>query len=88
MLRQPDFKRPFILNTDASGYALGAVLAQKDDDNLEYVCAYASRTLKGAECHYGITDKECLAIIWAIKYFRVYLQGTKFTILTDHAALT
>ncbi|CAF1017691.1 unnamed protein product [Brachionus calyciflorus] len=50
---------PFILYTDASGYAPGAILTQKDDDGIEYVCAYASRILKNAEVNYGITENEC-----------------------------
>jgi hypothetical protein len=44
-------------------------------------------TLKGAELHYGITEKECLAVIWSFKHFRIYLYGTKFTVVTDHKAL-
>ena len=88
VLRQPDFTRPFFVFTDASGFALGAVLSQKDDDNHEYACAYASRILKGAELHYGITEKECLAVIYAIKQFRIYLYGTRFQVITDHSALS
>lgn len=88
VLRQPDFNRTFIVICDASNCAIGAVLAQKDDHKKEYVCSFASRILKGAECHYGITEKECLAVIWAIKHFRVYLYGTRFTVVTDHSALT
>ena len=87
ILRQPDLSKPFIVYTDASGYALGAVLSQKDDENREYVCAYVSRLLKGAEVHYGITEKECLAVVWAIKQFRIYIYGTKFLVVTDHSAL-
>lgn len=87
ILQQPDFAQPFILQTDASGIAIGAILSQKDENGREYVCAYASRILQGAEIHYGITEKECLAIIWAIKHFRIYLYGRKFTIITDHSAL-
>jgi hypothetical protein len=88
ILRQPDWSKPFLLYTDASGYALGAILSQCDNDNKEYVCAYASRILKNAEVHYGITEKECLAVVYAVKYFRVYLYGSKFTIITDHSALS
>ena len=87
ILRLPDLSKPFLLFTDASGFALGAILSQKDEKGDEYVVAYASRTLKGAEEHYGISEKECLAVIWAIKQFRIYLYGTKFDVITDHQAL-
>ena len=43
--------------------------------------------MKGAELHYGITEKECLTVIWAVKKFRVYLYGNFFIIVTDHSAL-
>jgi hypothetical protein len=65
---------------------LGLILGQKTDDNKEYVVAYGSRMLKGAELHYSITEKEALGVIFAVKHFRVYLYGKKFTIITDHAA--
>jgi hypothetical protein len=87
VLRQPELQKPFTLYTDASGFALGAVLTQRDDNNNEYVCAYASRVLKGAEIHYSISEKKCLGLVWAIKYFRVYLFGSRFSVVTDHAAL-
>jgi hypothetical protein len=89
ILRQPDFSSRFILYTDASLYALGAILSQKDKESgKEYVCCYVSRTLRGAELIYGITEKECLAIIWGVKQFDVYLSGVEFDIVTDHSALT
>ena len=56
-LRMFDLNKEFILYTDASGYALGAILAQKDESNVEYVVGYASRILKNAELNYGITEK-------------------------------
>src|SRR3989337_1589218 len=68
ILQYPDFDKPFILYTDASGTGLGAVLSQKDEDNRERVIAYASRSLNKAERNYGITDQECLAIVWAVKH--------------------
>ena len=43
--------------------------------------------LKNEECNYGITEKECLAVLLAIKHFRVYLDGRKFKVITDHSAL-
>ncbi|CAF0856937.1 unnamed protein product [Brachionus calyciflorus] len=87
ILRHPDFNKEFILYTDASGTAIGAILCQRDNFNNEYVVAYASRKLKGAEINYGITEKECLAVIWGIKHFSVYLQCQKFKVVTDHSAL-
>lgn len=82
ILKYPDFNKPFKLNTDASHYALGAVLLQ---DN--HPVAYASRTLNNHEIRYSTTEKELLAVIWAVKYFRPYLYGKQFELRTDHQAL-
>ena len=87
ILRPPDFNRMFIIYTDASGFAIGVILAQKDDDNIEYVVLYASRQMKGAEIHYGTTEKECLAIIYGLKVCEHYVLGSQFEIVTDHMAL-
>lgn len=86
VLRQPDLTKPFVIHTDASGYALGAVLSQWQD-GLEYACAFISRTLNKHEINYGITEKECLAVVFAVNQFRPYVYGTKFTVVTDHSAL-
>ncbi|GES92926.1 retroviral-like aspartic protease 1 [Rhizophagus clarus] len=87
ILSYPNFEKPFILYTDASTFALGAILSQKNEDKKERVIAYASRTLGKHERNYGITELECLAVVWAVKHFHHYLHGQKFTVITDHAAL-
>ncbi|GBC33494.1 enzymatic polyprotein, putative [Rhizophagus irregularis DAOM 181602=DAOM 197198] len=87
VLDHPNFEKEFILITDASGEGLGAVLSQKNEENKEFVIAYASRSLVGAEKNYAITELECLAIFWGIKYFHKFLAGRKFMVITDHAAL-
>ncbi|CAI7730001.1 unnamed protein product [Closterium sp. NIES-54] len=87
ILAFPDFSKPFILQTDFSATALGAILAQKDGKGAERVVAYASRTTRGAEKNLSSTHGECLAVVWAIKHFRPYLYGSRFLLQTDHQAL-
>ena len=86
VLAHPDFQEPFILDTDASDMAIGAVLSQKLNGQ-EYVIAYASRTLTKSERRYCVTRKELLALVHFVKYFRHYLYGKTFTIRTDHGSL-
>lgn len=88
VLSRPDFSKPFILVTDASKLGLGCVLTQLDADGREHPVIYASRSLKSSELNYAATKLECLAVVWAVKMFRPYLLGEKFTIITDHSALT
>jgi hypothetical protein len=71
---------------DASDYAIGAVLSQSKDKK-HYAISYASKTLTGPQLNYGTTEKELLAIVFAIKKFRSYLVGAKVFVYTDHAAL-
>ena len=82
ILKYPDFEKQFKLNTDASQYAIGAVLLQEN-----HPVAYASRTLNNHEIRYSTTEKELLAVVWAVKYFRPYLYGKEFELRTDHQAL-
>ena len=87
VLRCSEPKRRYFLSTDASKEALGAVLGQKDDDGNEYVIAYASKALQGAERNYPVTEQEGLAVVWAIRKFSDYLSDQEFTVTTDHSAL-
>ena len=86
-LIMPDYSKPFILHTDWSKGAIGAVLSQISDDDLEHPVAYACRVLTSPERNYAPTEGECLALVWAVKKFRPYLHGKRFTVFTDHSAL-
>ena len=87
ILAFPNFNREFLLETDASGNGLGAVLAQQQEDGQVRPIAYASRTLQGSEKNYGISEMEALAVVWATKHFRTYLYGHHCKVFTDHQAL-
>lgn len=86
ILQYPDFSKPFVLTTDASNFAIGAVLSQGKIGS-DLPIAYASRTLNVSETNYSTIEKELLSIVWAVKYFRPYLFGRKFLIVTDHKPL-
>jgi hypothetical protein len=79
----------FILDTDASNSAIGAVLSQRQDE-VERVVAYASRALDKREQNYCVTrkEKELLAVVHFVRYFKQYLLGRTFKLRTDHAALS
>ncbi|KAM2908554.1 hypothetical protein COP2_048046 [Malus domestica] len=81
-----DWSIPFELMCDASDYALGAVLGQRKNKQ-PHVIYYASRNLNDAQLNYSTTEKELLAVVFALDKFRSYLIGTKVIVFTDHAAL-
>ncbi|CAN6687713.1 unnamed protein product [Malus baccata var. baccata] len=86
IIAAPDWSLPFELMCDASDYAVGAVLGQRKD-RLPQVIYYASRTLNDAQLNYATTEKELLAVVFALEKFRSYLIGAKVIVYTDHAAL-
>lgn len=83
-----DPKLPTYITTDASDYGLGAVLTQLHSDNVERIVAFASRTLSPAERKYSRIEKEALVCVWAVERWRTYMWGHRFTLRTDHQALT
>jgi transposase InsO family protein len=76
----------YILDTDASGHGIGAVLSQIQDGEERVIC-YASKTLSRTQRNYCTTKRELLAVVYFVKYFRHYLYGVPFLLRTDHASL-
>ena len=75
-----------ILDTDASAVAISGCLSQEQDGE-ERVLAYYSQTLSAAQQRYCTTKRELLAVVRAVKHFRMYLWGRPFLLRTDHASL-
>ncbi|XP_073030622.1 uncharacterized protein [Primulina eburnea] len=82
----PDWGSPFEVMCDASDTALGAVLGKKRDKCI-HVIYYASMTLSAAQLNYATTEKELLAVVFALDKFRSYLIGSEVVVHTDHSAL-
>ena len=83
VLDYPTQNDQFVLTTDASDNGIGAILSTKRGTVVEY----ASRVLNSAEKKYTTTEKECLAIVWAVRKFRHFLLGAPFILETDHKPL-
>ena len=87
VLAFPDFDLPFIVDTDASSRAVGAVLAQKQEGRIHPI-QYASLSLNSAEKNYSACEREAVAVFFALRKFRIFLlSGQRFDLLTDHQAL-
>ena len=86
VLKPPDLSKPFVLWTDASGVGVAAVLLQENNGRL-YPVGYASKKLNLTEARYPIIEKECLAVVWGIKRFKLFLAGRRFMLQTDHKPL-
>ncbi|KAL3680009.1 hypothetical protein R1sor_022965 [Riccia sorocarpa] len=88
ILRPPRWDMIFHIHTDASGVAVGAVLAQPQDPKLDMPIYFANRTLNKSERDYTTIEREALAMVYDVKKFKSYLQGNKFVFFVDHQALT
>lgn len=88
VLTFPDFDKEFTLYTDASQLAISFILGQKDEKGRERVISYGGRALRAGERNWGISDLEGLALVEGIRYYHVYLANHKFTVVTDHIALS
>jgi hypothetical protein len=86
IMKPPDWSLPFEIMCDASDFAMGAVLGQRVG-KLPHAIYYASKTLMDAQVNYITTEKELLAVVFALDKFRSYLLGSKVIIYSDHAAL-
>ena len=88
VLRHADPNKAFYLQCDACEYSVGAILSQKDDQNKEYVVAYAGRALTDTEySSYSVSEKELLAIIFALSHFKHQIYGSKIYVITDAECL-
>ena len=96
ILRQPNYKKPFFLSTDASAYGVGAILSPEGKLNpctkmpTQHPITYYSATFTPTERNYDIYERELLVILKALKHWRPHLAATEIpvTVLTDHANLT
>ena len=94
ILSFPDFSKPFLLETDASGKCLGAVLSQRQFDGRYHPIAYANRIMNETEQRYHSNKQEFLALKWAVteqfhEYLSPYGKNTnEFVVHTDNNPLT
>ncbi|XP_071906718.1 uncharacterized protein [Coffea arabica] len=86
VIQPPDWSIPFEIMCDASDYAVGAVLGQRIG-RAAHAIYYTSKALNGAQLNYSTTEKELLAVVFALEKFRPYLLGAKVIVFSDHAAL-
>lgn len=86
ILSNPDFSKPFFIQCDASGVAVGGLIYQIINGD-ERVIAYTSQKLTSTQQKYMACERELLSILHCINQFRPYVEGTRFTVITDNAAL-
>ncbi|KAF8750792.1 hypothetical protein RHS01_08847 [Rhizoctonia solani] len=89
VLCHADPLKPYFLETDASGAALGSILSQQQEDGRLHPLGFLSELFKGAKQNYNTHNKELLAIIRSFEYWRIFLEGTAHpvTVFMDHRNL-
>lgn len=88
VLHHPKETEEYFVQTDASNHGIGACLFQLGLEGERKIIAYSSRTLKGPELAYSVTEKEALAVVYALRQWRVFLLGRAVTVITDHKAIS
>ena len=83
----PDWNKEFHVHVDASSVALGVVLVQPGEGDLDHPIAFASRKLSFAEKNYTTTEQEGLVMVYALQKIRNYLLGGHFKMFIDHFSL-
>ena len=74
------------MHINASNFAIGCVLAQPREHNMDFLVSYASKQLKSAEINYSMTERKSLGMMFGVKNFRRYLLANKFVFYTNHQA--
>ena len=88
ILSLPRYERPYMIDTGTSAYQLGCTLFQEHDGANDWrSVGYWSYSLNDSERNYSATERECFAVVWAVRTLRPYVEGTRFTVRTDHDAL-
>ena len=89
ILRHPDFKCPFIVDTNASAYAIGAVLQQRDEKGKLHPIAFMLKTMDSSQHNWDIYTKELFVVVEALMHWRPYLAGAQHQVVvqTDHQNL-
>lgn len=88
ILCAPRFGKPFFLQTDACGFAVGCCLGQWDDEQNEHPIAFASQKLSSTQCAWATIEREAYAVIWGLQKYRDLIFGTHVTVFVDHNPLT
>ena len=84
ILKYPNLNLIFHVHIDASNFAIGAILAQPGEKNMDFPISYASKQLNKVERNYTTTEREGLGMVYAVKKFRHYLLASKFVLFKNY----